>query len=71
MGLLFKFSMRKGRHCSNRDSLDSLFDEYFEDKTNEEKAEIKRKYGTRQSWQRKRIQRVCMDIIKHYKNHIL
>lgn len=66
----------EGREPSLRvtgDSLDSLFDEYFEDKSEKEKAEIKRKYGTSQAVLAapKRIQRVCMDIIKHYKNHIL
>lgn len=54
------------------DSLDSLFDEYFEDKTDDEKAAIKKRYGTNQAVLEapQRIRRVCMDIVKHYRNHI-
>ena len=54
------------------DSLDSLFDAYFEDYTDEEKAAIKRKYGVQQAVLEapQRIRRVCMDIVKHYKAHI-
>lgn len=54
------------------DSLDSLFDAYFENHTEDEKAAIKRKYGTNQAVLEapQRIRRVCMDIIKHYREHI-
>ena len=54
------------------DSLDSLFDEYFEDKSDDEKAAIKKRYGTRQAILEapQRIRRVCMDIVKHYREHI-
>ena len=54
------------------DSLDSLFDEYFSDKTDEEKVAIKKKYSTTQAILEapQRIRRVCIDIIKHYKEHI-
>ena len=54
------------------DSLDSLFDEYFKDKSDDEKAEIKKRYGTKQAVLEapQRIRRVCMDIIKHYREHI-
>ncbi|MDA9681564.1 HsdR family type I site-specific deoxyribonuclease [Luminiphilus sp.] len=54
------------------DSLDSLFDEYFEDKTEEERAAIKAKYGNTQAVLEapQRIRRVCMDIVKHYREHI-
>jgi type I restriction enzyme R subunit len=54
------------------DSLDSLFDEYFEDRTDDEKALIKKKFGTTQAILEapQRIRRVCLDIIKHYRNHI-
>lgn len=54
------------------DSLDSLFDEYFEDHTDEEKAEIKRMHGTNQAVLEapQRIRRICIDIIKHYREHI-
>ena len=54
------------------DSLDSLFDAYFENYTEDEKAAIKKKYGTNQAVLEapQRIRRVCMDIIKHYREHI-
>lgn len=62
------------------DSLDSLFDEYFKDKTDEEKIAIKKKYGTELAILEspKRIQWICRDIssiimsgyFKHYKEHI-
>ncbi len=55
------------------DSLDGLFDNYFEDRAEEEKAEIKRRFGTNQAVLEapQRIRRVCMDIVKHYREHIL
>ncbi len=54
------------------DSLDSLFDAYFENHTEDEKAAIKKKYGTNQAVLEapQRIRRVCMDIVKHYREHI-
>ncbi|MBT4890122.1 MAG: HsdR family type I site-specific deoxyribonuclease, partial [Rhodospirillales bacterium] len=54
------------------DSLDSLFDEYFADKSDEEKVAIKKKYSTTQAILEapKRIRRVCIDILKHYREHI-
>ncbi len=54
------------------DSLDSLFDEYFSDKSDEEKTAIRLKYGTQNAILEapQRIRRVCIDILKHYKEHI-
>ena len=54
------------------DSLDSLFDEYFSDRSEEEKSEIKRRYGTQSAILEapQRIRRVCLDIIRHYNEHI-
>lgn len=54
------------------DSLDSLFNEYFKDRSEEEKALIKRKYGTEQAVLEapQRIRWVCLDILKHYREHI-
>ncbi len=54
------------------DSLDSLFDEYFSDLTEDEKAAIKKKFGTSQAILEapQRIRRVCIDILKHYRKHI-
>lgn len=65
----------EGREAQVRvtgDSLNSLFDEYFADKTEDEKAAIKKKYGTTQAVLEapKRIRRVCIDILKHYREHI-
>tara|TARA_R110002124_G_C8972960_1_gene515417 strand:- start:6904 stop:9882 length:2979 start_codon:yes stop_codon:yes gene_type:complete len=66
----------EGREAQTRvtgDSLDSLFDEYFADKSKDEKAEIKKKYGNTQAILEapQRIRRVCIDILKHYREHIL
>lgn len=54
------------------DSLDGLFDEYFADRSEDEKAAIKKKYGTQKAVLEapQRIRRVCIDIIKHYREHI-
>jgi type I restriction enzyme, R subunit len=65
----------EGREAALRvvgDSLDSLFDEYFADRTDEEKAEIKRKFGTNRAVLEapKRIHRVSIDILKHYREFI-
>jgi type I restriction enzyme R subunit len=54
------------------DSLDSLFDEYFADRSEDEKAAIKKKFGTNRAVLEapQRIRRVSMDILKHYREHI-
>lgn len=54
------------------DSLDSLFDEYFSDRTDAEKSEIKTRYGTQSAILEapQRIRRVCLDIIRHYNEYI-
>lgn len=54
------------------DSLDSLFDEYFEDRSAEEREAIKKKFGTTNAVLEApmRIRRVCIDIVKHYRGHI-
>jgi type I restriction enzyme R subunit len=54
------------------DSLDSLFDEYFADKTEEERLEIRKKHGTQVAILQapQRIRRVCIDLLKHYNEHI-
>jgi len=63
---------REARVNVTGDSLDSLFDEYFADKTDEEKTAIKRKYGTTNAVLQapQRIRRVCIDILKHYREFI-
>jgi len=65
----------EGREVALRvvgDSLDSLFDEYFADRSKEDQAEIKRKFGTNRAVLEapKRIHRVSIDILKHYREHI-
>ena len=54
------------------DSLDGLFDEYFADRSEDEKAAIKKKFGTNRAVLEAphRIRRVSMDILKHYREHI-
>ena len=54
------------------DSLDNLFDEYFADRSDDEKAAIKKKFGTNRAVLEapQRIRRVSMDILKHYREHI-
>lgn len=54
------------------DSLDSLFDEYFADKSDEERAAIKKKFGTMRAVLEapQRIRRVCIDLLRHYREHI-
>jgi len=54
------------------DSLDGLFDEYFADYSEDEKAAIKKKFGTNRAVLEapQRIRRVSMDILKHYREHI-
>ncbi|MCX4190811.1 type I restriction endonuclease subunit R [Methylophaga sp. OBS3] len=53
-------------------SLDALFEEYFKDKSKEEKLEIKKKYGVERAVREApaRIRWVCMDLLKHYREHI-
>ncbi|OBT08061.1 deoxyribonuclease HsdR [Shewanella sp. UCD-FRSSP16_17] len=54
------------------ESLDKLFEEYFGDYTKEEQREIKKKYGVERAIREApaRIRWVCLDLIKHYKEHI-
>lgn len=54
------------------DSLDNLFDEYFKDYNDDEKREIKKKYGVEKAIREApaRIHWVCIDLLKHYREHI-
>lgn len=54
------------------ESLDKLFDEYFKDKSDDEKREIKKKYGVERAVREApaRIRWVCLDLLKHYREHI-
>ena len=63
---------RKANTYIEGSSLDNLFDEYFSDKTDEEKKEIKRKYGTERAVLEapKRIRWICVDLVKHYRKKI-
>lgn len=65
----------EGREAKTKvtgDSLDKLFDEYFADRSAEDKAAIKKKFGTEQAVLEapQRIRWVCIDILKHYREKI-
>ncbi len=55
------------------DSLDALFEEYFKDYSDDDKREIKKKYGVERAVREApaRIRWVCIDLLKHYRDHIL
>lgn len=66
----------EGREATTKvtgDSLDALFDRYFKDKTPEEQAKIKKKYGTERAVLEapQRIEWVALDLVEHYRTHIL
>ena len=68
--------MYEGRESNTKvtgDTLDKLFDFYFKDKTDEEKAEIKRRYGQEQAVLEapKRIEMIAVDILEHYRKTIM
>ncbi len=54
------------------DSLDKLFEEYFGGFSDDEKREIKKKYGVERAVREApaRIRWVCIDLLKHYREHI-
>lgn len=54
-------------------NLDELFDRYFAEYTEEQRAEIKQKYATEDAIAiaSSRIETICLDIIKHYEEFIL
>ena len=65
----------EGREAKTKitgDSLDTLFEEYFHDKSDEEKAAIRKKYGTELAILEapQRIRWICIDLLKHYREHI-
>lgn len=65
----------EGREAQTKvtgDSLDALFDEYFADKTDDEKEAIKKKYGNELAVLEapQRIRWICIDILKHYREFI-
>lgn len=63
---------REARVKVTGDSLDGLFNEYFSDKSDDEKIAIKKKFGTASAILEapQRIRRICIDLLKHYKEHI-
>ena len=66
----------EGREATTKvtgDSLDALFDRYFESNTTEEKDAIKKKYGTEKAVLEapQRIEWVALDLVEHYRSHIL
>ncbi len=65
----------EGREAKTKvtgDSLDKLFDEYFADRSAEDKAAIKKKFGTEQAVLEapQRIRWVCIDLLMHYREKI-
>ncbi len=54
------------------ESLDKLFEEYFGNASDEEKREIKRKYGVERAVREApaRIRWVCLDLLKHYREKV-
>ncbi|MEM9113967.1 MAG: type I restriction endonuclease subunit R [Myxococcota bacterium] len=54
-------------------NLDALFDAYFADRTDEERAAIKKRYATEAAVAAapRRIETICLDIIQHYRSAIL
>lgn len=54
------------------EGLDSMFNENFKNYHDDEKAEIKRKHGTRQAILEapRRIRQICVDILEHYRKQI-
>lgn len=65
----------EGREAKTKvtgDSLDNLFEQYFSDRTVEEKEAIKKKYGNELAVLEapQRIRWVCIDILRHYKEFI-
>ena len=55
------------------DSLDALFDRYFQDRTPEDKEAIKKKYGTERAVLEapQRLEWVGLDLVQHYRSTIL
>jgi type I restriction enzyme R subunit len=55
------------------DSLDALFDRYFQNRTSEEKEGIKRRYGTERAVLEapQRIEWVALDLVEHYRKTVL
>jgi type I restriction enzyme R subunit len=66
----------EGREATTKvtgDSLDTLFDRYFHDKTAEEKEAIKKKYGTERAVLQapQRLEWIGLDLVQHYRSTIL
>jgi type I restriction enzyme R subunit len=66
----------EGREATTKvtgDSLDALFDRYFQDKTQEEKEAIKKRYGTERAVLEapQRLEWVGLDLVGHYRSTIL
>lgn len=55
------------------ENLDVLFDRYFKDYGEKERAEIKQRYGTEKAvaMAKSRLRAICLDVIRHYEQFIL
>lgn len=65
----------EGRMAETRvvgNTLDALFDRVFADRTDEERAAIKKKFANKDAIAAapKRIEAICLDLIAHYTSHI-
>ena len=63
---------REAKTNVTAESLDTLFDEYFADNSEEERRAIKQKYGVERAILEApaRIRWICIDLLKHYREHI-
>jgi len=64
---------REARTKVTGDSLDALYDRYFQEYSPEDKEAIKNKYGTERAVLEapQRIEWVALDLVEHYRTHIL
>src|SRR3989338_4289026 len=55
------------------EDLDALFDRYFKEYSDKDRAEIKQRYGTEKAvaMAKSRLRAICLDIIRHYEQFIL
>jgi type I restriction enzyme, R subunit len=58
-------------HIEGR-SIEEIFEHYFDNKSKEERSEIIRRYAREKDLMQApmRIEEICLDIIKHYKEHV-
>ena len=67
------YEMRQSRDRVEGDDLDDAFDRVFAHLSEEERSLVRRKYGTREliAGAPHRIERICQDLLEHYRTAIL